>query len=138
MVPNGKMETPRTPFQKRFLFIGTVHNLKIGHTSQRHANGRVPCHRSFYNSQSFLHVSSPCPLKSFCLFNAKNACEPVLCLLLLCRICNGENVSLTPDRAFHQPLLSLANVINDLFIFLSGPTSSRCLRVSTIPCLSQG
>lgn len=30
------METPSTLFKKLFLFIATLHNFKIGHTSQRH------------------------------------------------------------------------------------------------------
>lgn len=137
MGPNGKMETPSTRFQNLFLFIGTLPNFKIGDTSQRQANGWVLWHRTLHDSQSFLDVSTPSTLtKLFCLFNGKYVAEPVLGLLLLYRICNGENVSLTPDQAFHQSLPSFVTVTNDLFIF-QRPTSSRCLRFSTIPCLSQ-
>lgn len=98
MAPNVKVETPSVVFQPSFLFIGSLHNFKIGRTSERHTNGPLPSHGTLRYCQSFLDVSTPSTLShSFCLFNSKNMAEPVLCLLLLYRTCNGENVSLTPD-----------------------------------------
>lgn len=69
---------------------------------------------TLYHTQAFLDKPTPStPDKSFCLFNGKNVAEPVLCLLLLYGICNGEHVSLTPDQA----LPSFVTVTNGLFIF---------------------
>lgn len=67
--PSVKMETLSALFHKLFLFIGSLHNFKIGHT-----NGWLPCHGTLHDPQSFPDVSTPSTLEqSFCLVNGENS-----------------------------------------------------------------
>lgn len=96
--PNVKMETLSALFHKLFLFIGSLHNFKIGHTS-----GWLPCHGTFCDPQSFLDVSTPSTLEqSFCLFNGENSARVRPLFALYCTgFVTGEIVSFSPDHAFH-------------------------------------
>lgn len=107
------METPSALFHKLFLFIGSLHNFKIGHT-----NGWLPCHGTLRDSQSFLDVSTPSTLEqSFCLFNGENSAQVRPLFALYCTaLLTGEIVSFNPDHAFHQSLPSFVKVTNDRFI----------------------
>lgn len=111
--PSVKMETLSALFHKLFLFIGSLHNFKIGHT-----NGWLPCHGTLHDPQSFPDVSTPSTLEQL---TVKTRPGSVLSLLFV----TGEIVSLSPDHASHQSLPSFVTATNDLFIFRR-PTSSLC------------
>lgn len=120
--PNVKMETLSALFHKLFLFIGSLHNFKIGHT-----NGWLPCHGTLRDPQSFLDVSTPSTLEqSFCLFNGENSARVRPLFALYCTgFVTGEIVSLSPYHQLHQSLPSFVTVTNGLFIFRR-PTSVLC------------